>query len=214
MTSDPQPTHPVLSSTLPVALLNSCEQADVHTLLDWMAAVGCVTEDGHPHRVMSLTLHLAEGLSLLGSAITRRTAIRAGLLHDVGKSLVPITLINKPGPLSAAERRVIEQHAPLGARLAASYPGIETDVLDAVRHHHEHYNGHGYPSGLIGREIPQLARILSVADVYDALTSDRPYRAAWNHEEASQHLQQHVGEMFDPQVVATFVALTGSLPLC
>lgn len=207
--ADQQFTHILHTSALPVTLLTPSEQVEASQILQWMDRVGFVTQDGHPLRVMGLTLSLAEALHLLPGAPERRMAIRAGLMHDVGKALVPPGVLNKPGPLTDIERRVIEQHALLGARLAASYPGIEPDVIAAVRHHHEQYSGHGYPAGLIGLEIPQLSRILSVADVYDALTSDRPYRSAWSHLEARRHLQHHAGELFDPNVVAIFTEITG-----
>lgn len=202
-------THYMHFPALPVALLSPAEQVETSQILGWMQRLGYFTEDGHSMRVMVLTLLLAEALKLLPSHVDRLLAIRAGLLHDVGKALIPPEVLNKPGALTPAEREVIRLHAPLGARLAASYPDIEPDVVATVRHHHEQYNGLGYPAGLIGLEIPQLSRILAVADVYDALTSDRPYRSAWSHDEALTYLQQHAGEMFDPTVVATFTTIAG-----
>lgn len=181
--------------------LNAEEQRDADAVLEWMAWVGCVNADGHQMRVMSLTMRLASALQLADSAEARRIVIRAGLLHDVGKALIPAGIVNKPGRLSPEERRVIEQHAALGARLAASYPCIEPGVLDAIHYHHEQFNGRGYPAGLIGEEIPRLARVLAVADVYDALTSHRPYRAAWSHAAAEIYLQSYAGEIFEPEIV-------------
>ena len=187
--------------------LNADEQRDADAVMKWMAWVGCANDDGHQLRVMFLTIRLASGLQLAGNAEARRIVIRAGLLHDVGKALIPAEIVNKPGPLGPKERRVIKQHAALGARLAASYPDIEPEVLDAIHYHHEQFNGRGYPAGLIGEEIPRLARVLAIADVYDALTSHRPYRAAWSHAAAETYLQSYAGEMFEPEIVATFCEL-------
>ncbi|WP_407543121.1 HD domain-containing protein (plasmid) [Deinococcus radiomollis] len=188
--------------------LNAEEQRDADAILEWMAWVGCANDDGHQMRVMFLTMRLASALQLAGSAEARRIVIRAGLLHDVGKALIPAEIVNKPGRLSPEERRVIEQHAALGARLAASYPSIEPEVLESIHYHHEQFNGRGYPAGLIGEEIPRLARILAVADVYDALTSHRPYRAAWLHAAAVTYLQSYAGEMFEPGIVDAFCKLS------
>ena len=200
----PSPPHDAL---LQQARLNTEEQRDADAILEWMAWVGCADDEGHQLRVMFLTMRLASALQMVDSAEERRIVIRAGLLHDVGKVLIPAVIVNKPGPLSSEERRVIEQHAALGARLAASYPGIEPEVLDAIHYHHEQFNGRGYPAGLIGDEIPRLARILSVADVYDALTSHRSYRDAWSHAAAEAYLRSYAGEMFEPEIVDAFCAL-------
>ncbi|ULH14100.1 HD domain-containing protein (plasmid) [Deinococcus sp. KNUC1210] len=169
-------------------------------LLGWMASLG-LCDDGHLPRVMMLTLALCERLNMLESAVERRIALRAGLLHDIGKALVSQDILNKAGPLSLEERIVIERHPELGARLAANLQGIEPEVIQAILHHHEAYGGEGYPYGLTGLQIPRLARVLSVADVYDALTSDRPYRSAWTHEEAVKYLKEHTGRIFDPVAV-------------
>ncbi|WP_425144719.1 HD-GYP domain-containing protein [Deinococcus sp.] len=192
-----------LSSTKhPLAhrVLTPEEIEEVEQLLGWMASLG-VHDDGHLPRVMLLTLALCRRLNMLETSTERRAALRAGLLHDIGKALVSQDILNKPGPLSIEERIVIERHPELGMRLASNLQGIEPEVLDAILHHHEAYGGEGYPYGLVGLQIPRLARVLSVADVYDALTSDRPYRTAWTHQEAVKHLQDHAGRLFDPVAV-------------
>ena len=193
---------PFLNNAQPLAhtVLSPAEVLEVEQMLGWMASLG-LYDDGHLPRVMMLTLALCGQLNMLETAVERRIALRAGLLHDIGKALVAQHILNKPGPLSADERMIIERHPELGARLATSLYGIEPEVIEAILHHHEAYGGEGYPYGLAGLQIPRLARVLSVADVYDALTSDRPYRTAWTHQEAVSYLQLHTGRVFDPVAV-------------
>ncbi len=129
---------------------------------------------------------------------------RAGaLLHDVGKLIVPSEILNKSGRLTPDERALIERHPVAGEELLA---GIEFpwDVRPMVRHHHERWDGAGYPDGLQGEQIPLSARILCLADVYDALTTDRPYRPAFAHDAALQIMRDGVGQMFDPQLYPKF----------
>ncbi|GGR15295.1 HD-GYP domain-containing protein [Deinococcus ruber] len=171
-----------------------------------MANLG-IPDDEHLTRVMFLTLALSERLNMADTPRERRHILWAGLLHDIGKALVPNELLNKPGQLTDDERVAIERHPELGARLAQNIAGIEPEVTQAIMHHHESYGGNGYPYGLAGLQIPRLARVLSVADVYDALTSNRPYRTAWTHQEAMTYLQNHSGSnrncrlQFDPVAV-------------
>ncbi|GGR05986.1 HD-GYP domain-containing protein [Deinococcus ruber] len=178
-------------------LLSLEERADVQFLIRWLESLR-VVDDGHFIRVMVLTLTLCERLSMTSTPAARRIVMCAGLLHDVGKALISADILNKQGPLSNDERRVIERHPALGMRLLATLPALEPEVIQATLHHHEAYNGDGYPYGLAGLQIPRLARVLSVADVYDALTSTRPYRVAWTHTEAIQYLNRYTGTLFDP----------------
>ena len=128
----------------------------------------------------------------------------AALLHDLGKLAVPEHILNKPGPLTPAEYEEMKKHAPIGASILA---GIEFPfpVVPIVRHHHENWDGTGYPDGLAGAAIPLGARILSVVDCYDALTSDHPYRRRMTHEDALEIIRSGGGRMYDPAVVETFV---------
>lgn len=130
----------------------------------------------------------------------------AGLLHDLGKIGVRESILLKPGRLDEEERKEIEWHPVIGARILepARFPAV---VIQAVRHHHEDYDGRGYPGGLVGEEIPLLARILRVADAYDAMTSARPYREALGAQEAREELRRYAGRQFDPQVVEAFLAI-------
>jgi putative nucleotidyltransferase with HDIG domain len=134
----------------------------------------------------------------------------AALLHDMGKLAIPEHILNKPGKLSPAEFEKMKLHAAIGADLLSSvrfpYP-----VVPIVRHHHENWNGAGYPGGLAGTDIPLGARILSVVDCFDALTSDRPYRPALSDNEAFAILRERRGNMYDPLVVDTFIAVHGDI---
>src|SRR5213076_3318543 len=128
----------------------------------------------------------------------------AGRLHDVGKLAVPEEILRKPGPLTDEERRVLERHPQVGYRMLESL-GVDP-IADWVLHHHERWDGHGYPDGLAGDEIPLGARIIFAADAFDAMTSDRLYRAALSFDEAVAEVARCAGTQFDPDVVAAFVA--------
>lgn len=164
---------------------------------------------GHIRRVQRHTMALA---SALGIREDRQVdAIRAAaLLHDTGKLAVPEYILNKPGPLTAAEFERMKVHADVGADILKSidfpYP-----VESIVRHHHEQWDGSGYPSGLRGQEIPLGARILSVVDCYDALTSDRPYRPRMTRQQAEQVLLDRRGKAYDPWIVDQFIRLLDKL---
>jgi len=125
------------------------------------------------------------------------------LLHDVGKIVVPPEILNKPGPLTPEERAVMERHPDAGVELIDDIE-FPWDVRPMVRHHHEAWNGSGYPGRLAGEEIPLSARILCVADVYDALATDRPYRKAFPHERTLEIMQGDAGRIFDPTLFAVF----------
>jgi putative nucleotidyltransferase with HDIG domain len=135
-----------------------------------------------------------------------RAVEAAALLHDMGKLAVPEYILNKPGPLTAAEFEKMKLHASVGADILSAidfpYP-----VVPIVRHHHENWDGSGYPDGLAGSAIPIGARILSVVDCFDALTSDRPYRPRLSDQEALRILTDRRGKMYDPVIVDTFLAV-------
>ena len=126
----------------------------------------------------------------------------AGELHDVGKLAVPRGLLNKPDPLAEEERLVLERHPVLGFRMLEAL-GLQP-LATWVLHHHERWDGSGYPHGLAGDEIPLAARVVLVADAYDAMTSDRAYRPALSHERALTELEHGAGSQFDPGVVDAF----------
>ena len=164
---------------------------------------------GHIRRVQRYTMALA---SFLGVEDQRQIdALRAAaLLHDTGKLAVPEYILNKPGPLTASEFERMKLHASVGADILKSidfpYP-----VEPIVRHHHENWDGTGYPDGLKGSEIPLGARILSVVDCYDALTSDRPYRPRYSREYSEQVLRERRSVMYDPWVVDGFLTIIDGL---
>jgi HD-GYP domain-containing protein (c-di-GMP phosphodiesterase class II) len=136
------------------------------------------------------------------------TLCRAALLHDLGKCLVPRELLRKPGALSAAERRVVEGHAGVGSLLLVQ-KGLLSEA-SIVRHHHERWDGAGYPDRLRGREIPLESRIILVADTFDAMTSDRPYRVALSREAALEEIRRAAGSQLDPACVAVALDVLGA----
>jgi putative nucleotidyltransferase with HDIG domain len=129
-----------------------------------------------------------------------------GLVHDIGKIGLPAGLLEKPGPLTLEERRQMEQHSEIGERILRNVDDY-SEIADIVRAHHERIDGMGYPDGIHGDGIPLLARIIGVADAYDAMTSDRPYREALPSRVARMRLAQAVGTQFDTAVVAAFEAI-------
>ena len=164
---------------------------------------------GHCERVADYTCAVAKEMGFDDQTLFW---LRVGaLLHDVGKIVVPSDILNKAAPLSVAERAIIERHAAAGADLlkGVEFPG---DVLPMIRHHHERWDGAGYPDGLSGDAIPLSARILCVADVFDALTTHRPYRAAFSREEALEAMRADRGRVFDPDILDRFTRIAESLP--
>ena len=159
---------------------------------------------GHCTRVAEYAVALAEsdGLDPQVMIWFRMSA----LLHDVGKVMIPDEILQKEGALDDEEFAIVKQHPDAGATLLSGVD-FPWDVIPTVRHHHERWDGKGYPAGLAGEEIPRTARILSIADVFDALTSDRPYRGAMDPETALMILESESGAAFDPELIALFKEL-------
>ncbi|MFM7321216.1 MAG: HD domain-containing phosphohydrolase [Armatimonadota bacterium] len=158
----------------------------------------------HIQRVKLVAVAIAAEMGLAGDDLR---AIEVGAaLHDIGKIAIPEHILNKPGRLTQDEFEMIKRHAEMGARILQPvhfpYP-----VMGVVRSHHEKWDGSGYPDALAGENIPLGGRILAVADVYDALTSDRPYREGWPHDRAAQYLEAEAGIHFDPTVVQAFLTV-------
>ncbi len=188
--------------------LNSLYLATIETLATAIDAKDQVTH-GHIRRVQQLAVSLAKALGLDDEQLIKAIEA-ASLLHDMGKLAVPDYILNKPGPLTPTEFEKMKLHASVGADILSSirfpYP-----VVPIVRHHHENWDGSGYPDGLVGNSIPVGARILSVVDCFDALTSDRPYRPRLSDEAALQIILQRRGAMYDPEVVDKFFSIHGEL---
>ncbi len=133
------------------------------------------------------------------------------LLHDVGKVGIPEAVLNKPGPLDAEEWEVMRAHPLLGVQMVAGIKSLGSAV-EVIRCHHERWDGKGYPTGLAGEAIPAGARVFSVADAFDAMTSDRPYRKAIPFDQACQEIADGAGSQFDPMVVDAFTTIVPDLP--
>lgn len=159
---------------------------------------------GHTQCVVEISLKLAQAFGLTEEELE---AFRRGaMLHDIGKIRVPDAILLKPGNLDEKEWEIMRQH-PLYAREMLQGIRILEEALEIPLYHHERWDGTGYPYGLKGEAIPLYARIFAVADVWDALTSDRPYRPAWTKEAARDYIQKQAGHQFDPQVVEAFLRL-------
>ena len=162
----------------------------------------------HIARVQHYAVALARDLGVEGPEFE---AIETGaIVHDIGKLGIPDSILGKPGKLTPEEYRIIQQHVPLGVRILAPVP-FPFPVVDVVRTHHERWDGLGYPAGLAGEAIPLGGRIIATVDVFDALTSDRPYRRALSDEEALLILKDGAGKQFDPHVIDRFSVLLPAL---
>ncbi len=179
------------------------------TIKSLASAIAAKDQYTHTHiqRVQNYATAVAEEMGVKGVELE---AIRTGaLLHDIGKLGVPDYVLLKPGPLSTDEFEKMKRHPVIGAAILEPVD-FPWPVADVVRHHHERWDGTGYPDRLAGEQIPLGARIMAVADVYDALTSERPYRPAWSQERTLDFLQAEAGVQFDPKVVAAFLKVAAS----
>ena len=176
------------------------------TLEAWVHALELRGGENHDtsHQLVELTLNLARAIDIPQHKLTQ--IARGALLHDIGNLSIPEEILLKPGPLTEQERKVIEEHPKHGQSLLARIPYLEPAIVIPYCHH-ERWDGTGYPRGLKGEEIPPEARVFSVVDVWQALTSDRPYRSAWPEEKARDYIRREAGKQFDPMVVEQFFQL-------
>jgi diguanylate cyclase (GGDEF)-like protein/putative nucleotidyltransferase with HDIG domain len=156
----------------------------------------------HSEDVTEFALWMAESLGY--SDEDKQSLRTGGLLHDVGKIGVPDEILRKPGRLDEEEYTVMKQHPTLGALIVGGISGME-NIIDIVKHHHEHYNGAGYPDGLVGEDIPFNARLVAIADAMSAMTTDRPYRKGMSIQVALSRIKEAIGTQFDPQLADIFI---------
>jgi putative nucleotidyltransferase with HDIG domain len=191
-----------------VDVMNSHRPILVEALARAMAARDGSTHE-HAERVQRYAVGLAQEIGI-GDVRMLRAIDAAALLHDVGKLGIPDQVLNKPGPLTPDEYELVKEHAAIGADLLAAVP-FNGPLALIVRHHHENWDGTGYPNGLRGLDIPVGARVLAIADCYDALTSDRPYRPALSHEAAVAMIRERRATMYDADLVDTFLRIVQRL---
>jgi putative nucleotidyltransferase with HDIG domain len=184
--------------------INSMYLATIETLAQAVDARDQVTHD-HLRRVQENAMRLAREMNIQDD-LELRALEAAALLHDMGKLAIPEHILNKPDKLTAAEFEVMKLHSKIGADILSPI-GFPFPVVPIVRHHHENWDGSGYPDGLSGEQIPIGARILSVVDCFDALTSDRPYRRAYPPDRALGVILERSGVMYDPAVVAALLRI-------
>lgn len=166
--------------------------------------VGGLEPEGHTYRVAELTLRLARKIGLADADIVHM--VRGALLHDVGKIAVPDQLLLKPGKLDPAERALVEQHPSVAKSLLQDVE-ILRPAIEIPYCHHERWDGKGYPRGLRSEQIPLAARLFAIVDVWDSLSSDQPYRAAWGKDEIVEHMRESSGKHFDPKLVDPFLVM-------
>ncbi len=188
------------------AHLRNLQQAYDLTLQGWAKALEYRDgeTEGHSQRVTDLCIMLARKLDC--SEEETANLRRGALLHDIGKMAIPDRILFKVGPLDDQEWEIMRQHPALGVKMISGIPFLRSTV-SVLEHHHEYWDGSGYPEGLKGERIPFVARIFTVVDHWDALNSDRPYRKAWTREGVIDHLKENSGKLYDPRVVKAFLTI-------
>lgn len=186
--------------------LETQEQTHVGTIKALLSALDAKDKytAGHSNRVTDYAMLLGRGLELEEDQL--RLLQEASLFHDIGKIGIPESILNKRDTLTTDEYEFIKKHSTIGADIVESIKSFE-EHADIVRHHHERFDGRGYPDQLAGKDIPLLARILAVADTYDAMTSDRPYRMRMPKDKALIVIRECSGSQFDPDLVEVFLRL-------
>ena len=210
-------SNPLLQGRLQVAIDEAAERVEqsgaplrVFQMLEMLAETIEAKDSfmlGHARRTAYYAALLADRLCLAAD-LRERVRITA-FLHDIGKVGVPEELLAKPGPLDGEELEIVESHAEVGARIVSPM-GMDSEVAEAIRHHHERWDGRGYPDGLDRDTIPLVARVVSLADAFDAMTCARPYRPAQDREKALAEIRRCSGSQFDPELAKEFCALMES----
>ncbi|MBI5213257.1 MAG: HD domain-containing protein [Nitrospirae bacterium] len=187
-------------------IVSSLKKADEATLLSLAQTIELKDPytRGHCDRVAQYAVEIAKAIGLPKDR--QRHIQYGGWLHDCGKIGVPESVLNRKGPLSEEQMGIVKNHSAWGANVAR-LAQLPEAVLNIILYHHERYDGTGYPLGLKGADIPLEARIVSVADTYDALTSDRPYRDKFEHDKTIEFLNYSKGRLFDPEIVDVFINL-------
>ncbi len=160
--------------------------------------------EGHSKRVTAFTIAIARAMQLPQDRI--RVIARGAFLHDIGKMAIPDSILRKPDRLTAEEQKLMREHARLGYQMLRKIPFLQ-EASNIVYSHQERYDGSGYPRGLKADQIPTGARIFAIADTFDAITSDRPYRAAQSISSARREIQRYAGTQFDPVIVTVFMSI-------
>ncbi len=164
--------------------------------------------EGHSKRVTAFTIAISRAMGLSEDHI--RVIARGAFLHDIGKMAIPDSVLRKPGPLTAEETQLMREHCYRGYQMLCKIPFL-VDAAEIVYSHQERYDGTGYPRGLKGKEIPLAARIFAIADTLDAITSNRPYRAAQSFQAAREEITRWSGRQFDPEIVKIFLAMAPNI---
>jgi putative nucleotidyltransferase with HDIG domain len=185
------------------------QQAYDKTLEGWSMALQMREKEtaGHTRRVAELALKLADRMGI--SEENKIHLRRGALLHDIGKLVLPDKILHKVGTLTEEEWKIIRNHPVYAYEWLHPIKYLQP-ALDVPHYHHERWDGSGYPKGLRGNNIPLFARLFAIVDVYDALSSDRPYRDAWPQKKVLDYLRDQAGKQFDPQIVAIFLEMMGN----
>ncbi|MBU1109053.1 MAG: HD domain-containing protein [Candidatus Riflebacteria bacterium] len=190
-------------------LFKNLQRAYIDTLSALTSAIDAKDSytRGHSERVTELSIRLAEAFGVPAEEVEKIKL--GGLLHDIGKIGIPEGILNKPGRLDDEEFEIIKSHPDLGVRIMGKVEFLAA-IVPIIKFHHERYDGKGYPEGLSGENIPLLARIVSVVDTFDAMTTDRPYRKAMTIEAALAEIERCAGSQFDPEIAVSFVRMVKS----